>query len=91
MKHNPFAFYGKKIQGGDPNFIGRNAEISYPRQIAMYLIRTMTDTPLKSVGIVLGGKDHATIKHGVDKIAALVLKDEILSNTINILKKKIGS
>ena len=29
MKHNPFAFYGKKIQGGDPNFIGRNAEISY--------------------------------------------------------------
>ena len=29
MKHNPFAFYGKKLQGGDPNFIGRNAEISY--------------------------------------------------------------
>ena len=68
----------------------RNAEISYPRQIAMYLIRTMTDTPLKSVGIVLGGKDHATIKHGVDKISTLVLKDEILSNTITILKKKIN-
>lgn len=29
MKHNPFAFYGKKMLGGDPNFIGRKAEISY--------------------------------------------------------------
>ena len=68
----------------------RNAEISYPRQIAMYLIRTMTDTPLKSVGIILGGKDHATVKHGVDKIKSLVTKDEILSNTISIIKKKIN-
>ena len=65
----------------------RNAEISYPRQIAMYLIRTMTDTPLKSVGIILGGKDHATVKHGVDKIKSLVTKDEILSNNISIIKK----
>ena len=68
----------------------RNAEISNPRQIAMYLIRTMTDTPLKTVGIVLGGKDHSTIKHGVDKITADVKKDEVLANTINIIKKKIN-
>ena len=68
----------------------RNAEISYPRQIAMYLIRTMTDTPLKSVGIILGGKDHSTVKHGVDKIATEVVKDEVLSNTVGIIKKKIN-
>jgi len=68
----------------------RNAEISNPRQIAMYLIRTMTDTPYKTVGIVLGGKDHSTIKHGVDKITSDVKKDEVLFNTISILKKKIN-
>ena len=68
----------------------RNAEISNPRQIAMYLIRTMTDTPYKTVGIVLGGKDHSTIKHGVDKISIDIKKDEILFNTISILKKKIN-
>ena len=68
----------------------RNAEISNPRQIAMYLIRTMTDTPYKTVGIVLGGKDHSTIKHGVDKISADIKKDETLLNTISILRKKIN-
>ena len=68
----------------------RSADISYPRQIAMYLIRTMTDTPLKSVGIILGGKDHSTIKHGVDKIATDITKDEVLFNTISIIKKKIN-
>ena len=68
----------------------RNEEISYPRQIAMYMIRSMTETPLKSIGIILGGKDHSTVKHGVDKIAAEVVNDEILSNTINIIKKKIN-
>lgn len=68
----------------------RNADIAYPRQIVMYLIRFMTETPLKSVGILLGGKDHSTIKHGVDKITNEVTKDETLANTINILKKKIN-
>ena len=68
----------------------RNAEISNPRQIAMYLVRTMTDTPFKTVGIILGGKDHSTIKHGVDKITSDLKKDEVLFNTISILKKKIN-
>ena len=68
----------------------RNAEIAAPRQIAMYLIRTMTESPLKTVGIILGGKDHSTVKYGVEKIAKEVKKDETLANTINIIKKKIN-
>ena len=68
----------------------RSADISNPRQIAMYLIRSMTETPLKSMGIILGGKDHSTVKHGVDKITTEVVEDEVLSNTINIIKKKIN-
>lgn len=68
----------------------RNAEIVYPRQIAMYLIRSMTDTSLKAIGVMLGGKDHSTIKHGIEKIDSELSTDETLSNTIGIIKKKIN-
>ena len=47
----------------------RDSEIAVPRQICMYLMRTMTDTALKGIGAVLGGKDHSTVKYGVEKIA----------------------
>lgn len=68
----------------------RNADIAYPRQIAMYLIRTMTNSSLKAVGIVLGGKDHSTVKYGIEKISDEAQVSESLSNTLNILKKKIN-
>ena len=68
----------------------RNADIANPRQITMYLIRTMTETPLKAIGIILGGKDNSTVKYGVEKITAELKTDETLSNTINIIKKKIN-
>ena len=68
----------------------RNSEIAFPRQIAMYLIRTMTESSLKAVGVVLGGKDHSTVKYGVEKIEKSIVKDETLNNTINIIKKKIN-
>lgn len=68
----------------------RNAEIALPRQIIMYLCRNMTDTPLKSIGLILGGKDHSTINHGVKKITAELKTNETLINTIDIIKKKIN-
>lgn len=68
----------------------RNADITYPRQIAMYLIRTMTNSSLKAVGVVLGGKDHSTVKYGIEKINDEAETSESLSNTLNILKKKIN-
>ena len=68
----------------------RPAEIALPRQIVMYLCRKMTDVPLKSIGILLGGKNHSTIKHGVEKIENDLLVDQQLANTIDIIKKKIN-
>lgn len=47
----------------------------------------MIDTPLKSIGIILGGRDHSTINHGVDKIKAELKTNETLNNTIDIIKK----
>ena len=68
----------------------RNANIANSRQIAMYLCRTMTDTPLKSIGIMLGGRDHTTVSHGVDKVTEDIKTNEALNNTIEIIKKKIN-
>ena len=68
----------------------RNAEIVLPRQIVMYLCRKMTDTPLKTIGLILGGKDHASVSHGVKKIEHDVKTDEALNNTVNIIKKKLN-
>ena len=68
----------------------RDSEIAVPRQICMYLMRTMTDTALKGIGAVIGGKDHSTVKYGVEKIAKDIESDEMMANTINIIKKKIN-
>ena len=68
----------------------RNAEIVLPRQIVIYHCRKMTDTPLKTIGLILGGKDHASVSHGVKKIEHDVKTDEALNNTVNIIKKKLN-
>lgn len=70
----------------------RNADIANPRQVAMYLMRNMIEkeNSLKTIGIILGGKDHSTIKYGIEKIESEMKKDETLANTINIIKKKIN-
>ena len=68
----------------------RNSEIVFPRQIAMYLCREMTQTQFKEIGKIMGGKDHSTVIHGYDKIAYEVKNNENTKNTINILIKKIN-
>lgn len=68
----------------------RNKEIAYPRQVAMYLCRSMTASSLQEIGKAMGGRDHSTIVHGIDKITADVEKNQTLQNTIEILKKKIN-
>lgn len=79
--------------GISPNDIcsdSRKSEFAYPRQIAMYLCRYMTDVPLKMIGKFMGNKDHSTVKYGVDKISNDMKNSESLSSTIDIIKKKIS-
>ena len=68
----------------------RNAEIANPRQVAMYLMRTMStkELSLKAIGSIFGGKDHSTIKYGIEKVESEMETDETLANTVNIIKKK---
>lgn len=70
----------------------RNAEIANPRQVAMYLMRTMStkELSLKAIGAIFGGKDHSTIKYGIEKVESEMETDETLANTVNIIKKKIN-
>lgn len=68
----------------------RSNEIAYPRQIAMYLCRFMTDVPYETIGSYMGKRDHSTVKYGVDKISKDIKADVSLANTIEVIKKKIN-
>lgn len=68
----------------------RSNEIARPRQIAMYLCKTMTDTPLDTIGALLGGRDHSTIIHGIRKITNEYETNETSHNLIETIKKKIN-
>lgn len=69
----------------------RNNEIVIPRQVAMYLCRKMTDVSLKSIGNLLGKRDHTTIINGEKKIEAeLKSNNTSIKNNIDIITKKIN-
>ncbi|MCD8122385.1 MAG: chromosomal replication initiator protein DnaA [Clostridiales bacterium] len=68
----------------------RSKDVVYPRQICMYLCRTMTQIPLQQIGSYIGGRDHTTVMHGYEKVCKDLNNNPTLSNTIDILKKKIN-
>ena len=61
----------------------RTRAIAYPRQIGMYLTKTLTNYSLQQIGKIYGGRDHSTVKHSNDKIKTLYNKDLKLKKTIN--------
>ncbi len=67
----------------------RNSEFVLPRQVIMYLCRTLTGDSLQNIGKILGKKDHTTVIHGINKITAEIETNEELRNKIEIIKKKI--
>lgn len=67
----------------------RVQEIALPRQVLMYLLRVEMGLPLMEVGRILGGRDHTTIMHGVDKIAALLKEREDLRVDISGIKQRL--
>lgn len=67
----------------------RTRNVAYPRQIAMYLSRKLTDMSLPKIGEEFGGRDHTTVIHAYEKISESLNKDESLQHTINDITKKI--
>lgn len=68
----------------------RANNVARPRQIAMYLCNTMTDSSLQAIGLLLGGRDHSTIIHGANKIGEEIERDENTRNLVETIKKKIN-
>lgn len=67
----------------------RNANISVPRQVAMYICRTVLEESLPKIGMEFGGKDHTTVMHSVDKIKKEITNDTSFKNEIDKLISKI--
>ena len=67
----------------------RSSNISFPRQIAMYLCRKLTDESYPKIGIEFGGKDHTTVIHSYEKIEKEIKINKDLEKTIDKLKKEI--
>lgn len=63
----------------------RSADIVLPRQVAMYIIREQTDHSLVEIGQSLGGRDHTTIMHGLDKIEQALDSNIQLRQQINTI------
>jgi len=67
----------------------RTANVVRPRQVAMYLAKTLTLRSLPEIGRRFGGRDHTTVLHAVRKIEALVAKDTTLSEEVESLKRQL--
>ena len=63
---------------------------SYPRQIVMYLCRSLLGSNQQAIADAVGVRNHTTIMYGVNKIEEDMRKDPDLANTIEVLKKKIN-
>ncbi|MDZ7957646.1 MAG: chromosomal replication initiator protein DnaA [Aulosira sp. DedQUE10] len=68
----------------------RRREISWARQIGMYLMRQHTPLSLPRIGEEFGGKDHTTVIYSCDKIAQLLQSDRTLANTLRQLSDRIN-
>jgi chromosomal replication initiator protein len=67
----------------------RTANVVRPRQVAMYLAKTLTLRSLPEIGRRFGGRDHTTVLHAVRKIENLVTNDAALAEEIEVLKRQL--
>ncbi|MCC5840019.1 MAG: chromosomal replication initiator protein DnaA [Opitutales bacterium] len=67
----------------------RPSNIAFPRQIAMYLSRILTNRPLKEIGEAFGGRDHGTVIHACKTVENLMEQDESVRRNVDYLTKQI--
>tara|TARA_B100001250_G_scaffold262454_1_gene226125 strand:- start:1837 stop:3231 length:1395 start_codon:yes stop_codon:yes gene_type:complete len=69
----------------------RSRSVARPRQVAMYLAKSITSRSLPEIGRKFGGRDHTTVMHAVKKIEELKLQDVNFNEDIELLKRLIDS
>jgi chromosomal replication initiator protein len=67
----------------------RSRVISRPRQLAMFLAKTLTSKSLPEIGRRFGGRDHTTVIHAVKKIEELKHKDFQIAEEVEILRRML--
>ncbi|EQK49557.1 chromosomal replication initiator protein DnaA [Paraclostridium bifermentans] len=81
IKEKVSAIFSLKME--DFNSKKRTRSISYPRQVAMYLSRELTDLSLPKIGEEFGGRDHTTVIHAHDKISKDIENNEDFKEKVN--------
>jgi len=81
------AYY--KVHLKDLRGRGRTKEIVLPRQVAMYLVREETSLSLGDIGQELGGRDHTTVMHGIEKIEQALTADAALRSQVVAIREAI--
>jgi chromosomal replication initiator protein len=69
----------------------RTKELTVPRQVAMYLIRELLDTPLVEIGRLFGGRDHSTVIHSLQKVEDDLQTDESFRSKVQALRADLVS
>ena len=67
----------------------RSQSVAYPRQVAMYLCRELTDSSLPKIGREFGNRDHTTVMHATQKITRLISEDRTVYNLVQELTASI--
>ncbi|MBI1296517.1 chromosomal replication initiator protein DnaA [bacterium] len=67
----------------------RTKEVAYARQVAMYLLREENGLSLPAIGGLLGGRDHSTVRYGVEKVETDLIEDDELRRHLQILREKV--
>jgi chromosomal replication initiator protein len=67
----------------------RTNQIAYPRQVAMYLCRTLTQMSLVEIGAAFGGRDHTTVIYAVDRVTDMYQRDRDIRGTIDRLNQTV--
>ena len=66
----------------------RTRNLTVPRQIAMYLIKTILDLPYTEIGELFGGRDHSTVIHSVNKVEADMASDPEFRGRVRELREE---
>ncbi len=79
------------IKVGDLLSSNRSKNVAYPRQIAMYLCRTLINMTFPQIGKDFGGKDHTTVIHACDKLTKEYMSDPSTKELIDDIKKSLST
>ena len=82
------SFFGLKVS--DLTSKRRTQNIVFPRQIAMYLCRKLTDSSLPVIGKAFGGRDHSTVIHSINLVEKKLENNVEVKNTLDIITKRLS-